>query len=452
MRSNPFPFPLSISLALLISFSADSSADVLFSQPPNPAGGLHQSSWWDPDGHDSDWYVWDSFTLAENGTITDIDWRGGYKWGASYGGHVIGFDVSICASIAANTEPDVVNPPLYTFYVPDDAGETPAGTFGGTVMYDYHAALPEPFEALGGVKYWVQIEGYHHGLPEWGFADATGGNGSHYRKTSEYMFQFAPGDCTFSLLGTFHAPPVVTSIEPAVGSEAGGERVTIRGSQFGSLGVTSVAFDGVAATILEIAPGSIRLTSPPGAGAATVEVTTPSGVTSVPSGYVYVAPEIAARFGNVNQGLGDREDVLFVNDDRGDANRILTLARTDPFTVRMSVPSTRATSVFALYGWVGTPGASHVTAQPFGLGNTVFPTPLVPARVPQPRVIWNNAGHPAQLGSATHLSTPAPSIVLVSTRPFGRALTATFQGLVRDGGSVIPQGFSVTNAVVLRLQ
>lgn len=436
----------------LLSLTGAASAETLFSQPPDPAGGLHQSSWWDPDGHDSDWYVWDSFTLGAAATITDVTWRGGYKWGGSYGGHVIGFDVSICASIAANTEPDVVNPPLYTFYVPDAAGETPAGTFGGTEMYDYHVTLPVPFEASGGVKYWVQIEGYHHGLPEWGFADATG-NGSHYRKTSEYMFQFAPGDCTFALLGSFHVPPTVTSIEPATGSEAGGERVSIRGSHLGSLGVTSVAFDGVAATLVEVAPDVIRLTTPPGAAAATatVAVTTPGGVASVPNGYAYVAPEFAARFGAVNQGLGDREDVLFINDGAGDANRVLALARTDPFTVRMSVPSTRTTSVFALYGWVGLPDSTDLAVLPFGLGRSVFPTPLTPGRSPQPREVWNNAGHPGVLGAATRLSTPAPSIVLLSTKPFGRALTVTFQGLVRDDGSVIPEGFSVTNAVVLRL-
>jgi IPT/TIG domain-containing protein len=428
-------------------------AETLYTQPPNPAGGLHQSSWRDPDGSNNDWYVWDSFTLPQAATLTDIRWQGGYQYGGSLGGPVFGFDVSICASIAANTEPDVVNPPLMHFYEPSNAGETPAGTYGGTAMFDYHVALPVPFQAQAGIKYWVHVYASEPNPPEWGFADATGGDGSHYRRWSEYMFQFAPGDTVFTLIGNFVAPPpTIASVLPATGSEAGGERVTILGSGFGTLGDTTLAIGGAPATLIDVVADRIQATTPAGTGTVSVAVTTPSGTATSPGAYAYVAPILAARFGNVNQGAGDREDVLFVNDGAGDTNRVVVLPRSSPFTIRMAVPSTRTISAFALYGWVGMPGAGNVTAMPFGLGSTVYPTPLTRMLTPQPREIWNNAGHTAQLGVATRTSTPAPSIVLVSTHPFSRSLRATFQGFVRDGGSQIAQGFSITNAVILDLQ
>lgn len=54
--------------------------------------------------------------------------------------------------------------------------------------------------AQAGVKYWLHIWADQLSIPEWGFAGGLNGNGSHFRRFSEYQFQFAPGDCAFSLV------------------------------------------------------------------------------------------------------------------------------------------------------------------------------------------------------------------------------------------------------------
>lgn len=176
-------------------------AAVLYSQPPSSSGTLYHSSWMDPDGSDWDQWVWDSFILPSGGQITDIQWRGGFD--PAYlgsGGPVIDFTVAIYPSIAAGTEPNVVDPPLVEVETGGDAGQTPAGVFGGVPLYDYQFTLPAAFVATAGTKYWVQIEAWQHGIPDWGLAQGTGGNGSHFRRV--YVnYQSAPGDAAFTLLG-----------------------------------------------------------------------------------------------------------------------------------------------------------------------------------------------------------------------------------------------------------
>jgi len=164
------------------------------------------SSWLDPDGSDSDQYVWDNFTIQSNQTITEIDWFGGYdpaKFGS--GGPTLDFSVSIFPSIAAGTEPDVVNPPLVHYQTGGNAGETSIGVVGGNTMYAYAFSLPAPFIASAGVKYWVQIEAFQHGIPDWCIEAGTGGDRSHFRKIvspgGDGLYQIAPHDAAFTLLG-----------------------------------------------------------------------------------------------------------------------------------------------------------------------------------------------------------------------------------------------------------
>ncbi|MBI3844685.1 MAG: IPT/TIG domain-containing protein [Planctomycetes bacterium] len=246
---------------------------------------------------------------------------------------------------------------------------------------------------------------------------------------------------------------VVSSILPATGSEAGGERVTIQGSGFGTITDTSVTFGGVAAALQSVTSTLIRLTTPPGTSVVDVQVTTPGGAATMSSAYTYVAPYLAARFGHVRQGIGDREDVLLVNGTPGGFSREVPVTRGSYFAISMIQPTSPTNAPFCLYGWVGpVPSNSHVTMQPHGLGAMVFPTPFNPTASPQPRAIWNNLGYGPILGHATHASTPAPSVVLATTHTFSRPLNVTLQGFIRDDGSQIPQGASVTNAVVLLLQ
>jgi PKD repeat protein len=184
--------------------NAQAPAAIIYSQPPSSSGGLLQSSWWAPDESNYDRYVWDNFTLQSTQAITETQWRGGYdpaRFGS--GGPVIDFTVAIYASIPGGSQPDVINPPLVEYQTGGNAGQTPAGTFGGTTMYDYQFTLPTPFQAAAGTRYWVQIVAAQHGIPDWGLAAGTGGNGSHFRRAHDVgdIYQFVPGDAAFILLG-----------------------------------------------------------------------------------------------------------------------------------------------------------------------------------------------------------------------------------------------------------
>ena len=51
---------------------------LIFSQPPNPDGGLIPSSLRVPDGSGTDQWAWESFTFDTIQTITELRWRGAY--------------------------------------------------------------------------------------------------------------------------------------------------------------------------------------------------------------------------------------------------------------------------------------------------------------------------------------------------------------------------------------
>jgi hypothetical protein len=205
--------------------SAMLRADVLFNMPAATSGATILSAYWGPDGSAWDERIWDSFTLATAGDVTELRWRGGYG-GQLPGGsrNITDFEISIWATIPAGGQPDVggmFGGQLLHYLVtdrgqPGNAGETPAGTIGGVAMYDYHSALPRTFRAVAGTQYWVQIIAWQPSFPNWGLARATGGNGSHFARvpavTGDFTFINAAGDAAFSLIGTPAActAPVIT--------------------------------------------------------------------------------------------------------------------------------------------------------------------------------------------------------------------------------------------------
>jgi len=177
---------------------------VVYSQPPSAEGGLLKSSLRDPDGSDTDQWAWDGFTFAWPQAITEITWRGGYDpLMPGDGGPVNAFTVSIYASIPSGGQPDLTLPPLVRDEVAGNAGETPAAVLGGVQTYDYRYVLPQPFQAAAQTKYWLQIEAFQSGAPDWGLSKATGGDGIYFRRIAgEGMnYQLVAGDTSFSLLG-----------------------------------------------------------------------------------------------------------------------------------------------------------------------------------------------------------------------------------------------------------
>lgn len=180
------------------------STGIVYSQPPRSAGGLLLSSLRDPDGSATDQWTWDGFFFSSAQTITEIRWRGAYdpaRFGS--GGRVVDFTVDIYPSNANGSQPDIAHPPLMHYEVGGNAGEIAAETLGGVQTYDYRFTLPAPFEAAGQKKYWVQIEAYQAGAPDWGLSVASSGDGYYFRRIPGQgaNYQLLAGDAAFSLLG-----------------------------------------------------------------------------------------------------------------------------------------------------------------------------------------------------------------------------------------------------------
>ncbi|WP_146854713.1 MBG domain-containing protein [Brevifollis gellanilyticus] len=101
----------------------------------------------------------------------------------------------------------------------------------------------------------------------------------------------------FSGLGA--TPPVITSISPVLGRTSGGTQVMIRGTGFTGLGyskVSSVTFDGIAATEITLVDDMTISCKTPAhaAGTAQVVITTPPGGVTAP-GTVYTYAMINSR-------------------------------------------------------------------------------------------------------------------------------------------------------------
>ena len=243
----------------------------------------------------------------------------------------------------------------------------------------------------------------------------------------------------------------LTAITPSKGSESGRELVRLVGRGFTSPAqATTVTFGEVEASVVNITPCQITVRTPPRSGLVDVTITNAIGTSTLGASYQFLPPYLAARLGNVNVGHGDREDVLLVNAVVGDpVTRQSVLSILSPVSVVVLPPTTRTTARFVLYGWIGLPDATTAAGLPRTLGFMVFPPPFV-ARQPQPRVIWNNAGHPGILGLPTIASRPAPSLVIRTT---GSPVPSTvaLQGLIEDDASQ-SAGWSVTNAVVVEFR
>jgi len=299
----------SLFLVILCLVTVTAYAAVVYTQPPDATGTVLKSAWYPPDGLDGDAYVFDAFTLNANQAITEIHWRGGYTNFKSGAGEspVADFRISIYPSIAAGSQPDVTAKPLVQYPVGGNAGEAPAGTFGGTPLYDYAFVLPTPFQAVAGTKYWLQIEA-SQGLtptyswpPDWGLAAATGGDGSYFRAITGgtngggTLYQSISGDAAFSLLTA--APTtytITTSAMPANGgTTSGGGTVT--------------------------AGASVMVTATPGTGYTFVNWTENGTVVSTTAGYTFTAAANRTLVANFAQLLiGDLNQDGLVNEDDAD--------------------------------------------------------------------------------------------------------------------------------------
>ncbi len=164
----------------------------------------------------------------------------------------------------------------------------------------------------------------------------------------------------------------------------------------------------------------------------------------------------SCRAGTVNANAGPVADVLLVNASAGDANRIVSVAQRDPIEIAVLFsPSGPAQARYVFWIWVFSPAnALEVAAQGQVLGCTVNPSPFRRPAGPQPFRCLHGTGVPAAVcGSVRTLPSPARAPWTLN-RPggFTRPGVFTLQGILEDAGAGNTTGFSVTNAVILRVQ
>ena len=99
-------------------------------------------------------------------------------------------------------------------------------------------------------------------------------------------------------------PPTVTGLGPASGSVAGGDQVTITGTDF--TGATAVRFGAGSAGFTVNSATQVTATAPAGSGTVAVTVTTPGGTSATSSAdrYTYIQAPVPTRFQQTDTHLG----------------------------------------------------------------------------------------------------------------------------------------------------
>lgn len=209
--------PLQISLKILIGTlailtSASTRAAIVFDQMTNySTTGFIVSSWFPPNGFDSDTYSYDNFTLTANSTINEVRWVGGNALGPAYGS-ISGVTVRFYTGLAGapNTQPTITSIPENETSADYLAGYTFSGNANetaipGTSLFQYNVVLPTSLSLAGNTTYWIKIEGDSlNQFDGWGLA-AAGQAFDSYRinyVTGRASFLPASGSEAFQLLGT----------------------------------------------------------------------------------------------------------------------------------------------------------------------------------------------------------------------------------------------------------
>jgi hypothetical protein len=186
-------------------------AATIYSQPPAAGITGYPSARFTVNGHNSDEFVWDSFSTTTTKTLREIQWRGSRS-----GTTPVDFEISI------NT---VALPGGTTWHLNSNADETPPGTPG---VYDYRFTLPAGFVLTGGQTYWLRIIAVQNEWPTWQWSTGTGGNGSHFAQvpaiTGDYRYINTAGDVAFTLLNAATVPVTISvnAFQDAGGTVTGG--------------------------------------------------------------------------------------------------------------------------------------------------------------------------------------------------------------------------------------
>lgn len=170
-----------------------------YSQAQDGTGTLMQSS---GNGNDYDRFVWDDFIVPSAEDVVELRWQGGYALPPTYpSGPIQSFDISFWTTVA--NQPDIGAGPA-VLYEAVTATETSLGTFGGNEIFEYAVRLPSSFHVQAGTRYWVAIGAFQPGVPGWGIASGSGGNGALFESFVNYaggtQYRFGTGDAAFTLV------------------------------------------------------------------------------------------------------------------------------------------------------------------------------------------------------------------------------------------------------------
>lgn len=165
---------------------------------------------------------------------------------------------------------------------------------------------------------------------------------------------------------------------------------------------------------------------------------------------LYVDPP--CRAGSVNSGAGPIASVLTANGLPGE----VVAATNAPITVALAAPPAGAASGrYVTWVWASAnEGRYPLVWGPNVLGCLVRPSPLQSPQLPQPIRCLRSPGLPNALcsGVTTLPSPPAVPWSVTKASGLSNPITLRLQGLVRDAGAGNATGYSVTNAVTIRVQ
>jgi RHS repeat-associated protein len=194
------------------------------------------------------------------------------------------------------------------------------------------------------------------------------------------------GSSTFPNAYRYLAPPTIATIEPRKGKIAGGDAMTITGTDFAADGDTAVAIGGAPATNVVVnGPSSLTLTTPvASAGSVDVTVTTPGGSATLPAGFTYFAPPTITAFSPTSGRPGDAVAITGTNFDpeaSGDGvllgNAAATVSSAGATTVVVAVPQNAVSGplVVTTAGGMATSSSSFTVVRYVKLA--ISPSPVV---------------------------------------------------------------------------
>ncbi len=162
------------------------------------------------------------------------------------------------------------------------------------------------------------------------------------------------------------------------------------------------------------------------------------------------------RDGNVNSGVGEIADVLFVNGSAGDQDHNVSLAVGAPLTLSLAAaPAGPIPTAYVVYAWFSSASnPRNISVGGTVVGCAIDPTPFHPGELPQPfRCLRGSAVPPAACSGVVTLPSPASAPWSLS-RPqgIGQPLTIQLQAVLRDAGASNASQTSVSNAIVLKTQ